>query len=65
MDTIGGQIGQFLAPIMSPLGIDPYLTLALIFGFVAKEVVVGSLAVIYGLNSTAVSVHITETVSFI
>lgn len=65
LDTIGGQIGQFLAPVMSPLGIDPYLTLALIFGFVAKEVVIGSLAVIYGLNSVAVSGHIAETVSFI
>lgn len=65
LDTIGGQMGKFLAPVMSPLGIDPYLTLALIFGFVAKEVVVGSLAVIYGLNSLAVSSHLTETVSFI
>ena len=65
LDTIGGQIGKFLAPVMSPLGIDPYLTLALIFGFVAKEVVIGSLAVIYGLNSVAVSSHIAETVTFI
>ncbi len=65
LDTIGGQMGKFLAPIMSPVGIDPYLTLALIFGFVAKEVVVGSLAVIYGLNAIAVSGHIAETVSFI
>lgn len=46
-------MGQFLAPVMSPLGIDPYLTLALIFGFVAKEIVVGSLSVIYGLNAIA------------
>lgn len=57
-------MGQFLAPVMSPLGIDPYLTLALIFGFVAKEIVVGSLSVIYGLNAIAVSGHITETVTF-
>jgi ferrous iron transport protein B len=64
LDTIGGQMGQFLSPIMAPLGIDPYLTLALIFGFVAKEVVVGSLAVIYGLNSLAVGQHIAETVTF-
>ena len=65
LDTVGGQIGKFLAPVMSPLGIDPYLTLALIFGFVAKEIVVGSLAVIYGLNAVSVSGHIAETVSFI
>jgi ferrous iron transport protein B len=64
LDTLGGQMGQFLSPVMAPLGIDPYLTLALIFGFVAKEVVVGSLAVIYGLNSLAVGQHIAETVTF-
>ena len=50
---------------MNPIGIDPYLTLALIFGFIAKEVVIGSLAVIYAMNSVAVSSYIGETVSFI
>jgi ferrous iron transport protein B len=55
LDSIGGQIGQTLRPVMQPLGINPQLTLALLFGFVAKEVVVGSLAVIYGLQSAGVS----------
>ena len=55
LDTFGGQIGQFLSPVMEPIGIGPQLTLALIFGFVAKEVVVGALAVIYGLNDSAIS----------
>ncbi len=45
--TWAGQIGSFLNPVLSPLGIDPKLTIALIFGFVAKEIVIGSLAVIY------------------
>lgn len=65
LNTIGGQIGQFLSPIMEPLGIDPYLTLALIFGFIAKEVVIGSLAVIYGMNSASVTNYIAENVTFI
>ncbi|AOW99723.1 ferrous iron transport protein B [Moorena producens PAL-8-15-08-1] len=65
LDTIGGQIGQFLSPVMNPIGINPHLTLALIFGFIAKEIVIGSLAVIYGLNSVAVSQQITDTVTFI
>ena len=65
LETIGGQIGTWLSPVMSPLGIDPYLTLALIFGFVAKEVVVGSLAVIYGLNAANVTAHLTETITFL
>ncbi|MBZ8179452.1 ferrous iron transport protein B [Oscillatoria salina] len=61
--TLGGQIGQWLNPVMEPIGIDPYLTLALIFGIIAKEVVVGSLAVIYGLNSTLVSQHLAISVT--
>ncbi len=48
IDSWAGQMGQFMAPILSPLGISAELTIALIFGFVAKEIVIGSLAVIYG-----------------
>lgn len=65
LDTIGGQIGQFLSPIMEPIGINPYLTLALLFGVIAKEVVVGSLAVIYALGEDAVTSQIAGTVTFI
>ncbi len=65
LETVGGQIGEFLSTIMNPIGIDPYLTLSLIFGFIAKEIVIGSLAVIYGMNSAAVSVEIGETVTFL
>jgi len=64
LETLGGHLGQWLSPVMQPLGIDPYLTLALIFGFVAKEVVLGSLAVIYGLNAAGVSGYIGDHVSF-
>jgi ferrous iron transport protein B len=65
LDTIGGRIGEFLQPIMHPIGIDPYLTLALIFGIVAKEVVLGSLAVIYALNPTAISQHLSENLTWV
>ena len=43
-----GVISQQLAFLTDPLGIDPQLSIALVFGFVAKEIVIGSLAVIYG-----------------
>jgi ferrous iron transport protein B len=52
-DTIAGQIAILLSPVLSPIGIDAQLSLALIFGFVAKEIVVGSLAAIYGLEGNA------------
>lgn len=51
--TLAGMIGHWLSPLLSPLGIDQQLTIALIFGFVAKEIVIGSLAVIYGREGTA------------
>ena len=54
-DTIAGMIGAWLHPIFSPIGISPDLTIALIFGFVAKEIVIGSLAVIYGMSGDALS----------
>jgi ferrous iron transport protein B len=63
LNTFGGQLGQWLQPIMAPIGIDPYLTLALIFGFIAKEVVVGSMAVIYGLNADAVNHAIATSIT--
>jgi ferrous iron transport protein B len=47
-DTLAGHMAAWVEPIFSPLGIDRLLSVALLFGFVAKEVVIGSLAVIYG-----------------
>lgn len=51
--TFAGMIGGALAPVLSPIGIDTQLTIALIFGFVAKEIVVGALAVIYGMEGNS------------
>lgn len=48
--TLAGHISTFLAPALAPIGIDAQLAVVLIFGFVAKEIVIGSLAVIYGLE---------------
>lgn len=55
IDTWAGMIGQFMEPVLAPIGIDQHLAIALIFGFVAKEIVVGSLAVIYGLEGSALT----------
>ena len=51
IDSWAGQIGRFLYPVFHPLGIGWREVIALIFGFVAKEIVVGSMAVIYGVNA--------------
>lgn len=52
-ETLSGMTGNLLHPFFAPIGINEQLTIALIFGFVAKEIVIGALAVIYGLTGSA------------
>jgi ferrous iron transport protein B len=52
-ETLAGYVSAFLAPVLSPIGVDSQLAIVLIFGFVAKEIVIGSLAAIYGLEGGA------------
>jgi ferrous iron transport protein B len=49
--TLSGAIGQLTQPVLGPIGINSQLAVALIFGFIAKEIVLGGLAVIYGKDS--------------
>uniref|UniRef100_B8HKG4 Ferrous iron transport protein B n=1 Tax=Cyanothece sp. (strain PCC 7425 / ATCC 29141) TaxID=395961 RepID=B8HKG4_CYAP4 len=49
--TLAGMIGQTIEPLLAPLGINAQLAIALIFGFIAKEIVLGGLAVIYGTST--------------
>ena len=46
--SLAGQLGRFTQPLLAPIGINPKLAVALLFGFIAKEIVLGGLAVIYG-----------------
>ncbi len=45
--SYAGRIGRFVAPVLHPLGFDWRNTVALISGLVAKEIVVGTMGVIY------------------
>ncbi|MDM7325576.1 MAG: ferrous iron transport protein B [Thermosynechococcus sp. Uc] len=58
--TWAGQLGTALQPLLAPVGITPALTIALIVGFVAKEIVIGALAVIYHLSGTALQQAIAQ-----
>lgn len=48
VDSLAGILGQVFQPLFAPLGFNWQLVVGLIFGFVAKEVVVGSLGTLYG-----------------
>lgn len=64
-ETYAGQIGALFAPVLDPIGIDTHLAIALIFGFVAKEIVVGSLAVIYGLQGDALMAQMAQNLDWV
>lgn len=46
-NTIIGRMGEFLTPVTSPLGFNEQMGISLVTGFVAKEVVVSTMGVLY------------------
>jgi ferrous iron transport protein B len=45
--TLAAGIGQLFQPLLGPIGMNPELTVSLFFGFIAKEILLGAMAVIY------------------
>jgi len=45
-------IGKVIEPLVEPLGFDWRIAVALLFGFVAKEIVVGGLMTLYGAGES-------------
>jgi len=60
-----GQIGTWFKPVLDPIGINTQMAIALIFGFVAKEIVVGSLAVIFGLQGHLLDAQIHNSMDWV
>jgi len=65
MDTYAGQLGALFAPLLAPIGIDEKLAVALMFGFVAKEVMIGAFAVIYGMSGDALSQEFARSMDWV
>ena len=49
--SIIGQTGKILSPIFEPIGIDWRGSVALITGFVAKEIVISTMGILYAVDS--------------
>lgn len=65
--SYAGRLGLFFEPLFRPIGIAWQETVALLFGFIAKEIVIGAFALIYGGDlTTQISSHLTalQGVSF-
>ncbi|MGI1692228.1 ferrous iron transport protein B [Thermoanaerobacter uzonensis] len=55
-NSLIGQIGSLIAPILKPAGFGKWeAAAALIFGILAKEVVVGTFGVVYGAEGAALT----------
>jgi ferrous iron transport protein B len=63
--TLSGMIGQFASPIFAPIGINPQLTVSLLFGFIAKEIVLGGLAVIYATSEDSLGKAIAQQIDWV
>ena len=64
LDTFAGRLGLIFAPIMHLIGINPFLTVSLIIGFVAKEVQISALATIYALSDELLAAKLNESITF-
>lgn len=50
--SLAGWIGHLFQPLLGPIGMNPELTVSLFFGFIAKEILLGAMAVIYRTTET-------------
>ncbi len=59
-ETLAGIFGGWLEPLLQPIGIDQRMAVVLLFGLVAKEIVLGAMAVVYGLEGDALAQLMTQ-----
>ena len=53
--SLVAAVGKFFLPLVAPLGWDWKLLVAAIFGFVAKEIVLGASALLYGASEGTIA----------
>lgn len=63
--SLADIIATWFQPLLSPIGIQSELSIALLFGFVAKEIVLGALAVIVGHEGQDLANHLAQTLDWV
>jgi ferrous iron transport protein B len=54
-NSLAGMMGEWLSPVLNPIGIGAQMAVVLVFGFVAKEIVLGSMVAMTGMEGPALS----------
>ena len=63
--TLADALGALMAPVLDPIGIKHELSVALLFGFVAKEILLGSMAVIYNVPESGLGAVVTAQLDWV
>ncbi len=61
--SLAGALGRFFAPVLKPLGFDWRAAVALIFGFVAKEIVVGTFGTLFHVGEEGVAAALQQVMT--
>ena len=56
-NSAAGKIGRVLEPVLKPLGYDWQIGIGIISSFAAREVIVSTLAIVYGVGQDAAEHH--------
>jgi ferrous iron transport protein B len=59
-NSVAGKIGRILEPVLQPLGYDWQIGIGIISSFAAREVIVSTLAIVYGVGQDAAEHHSTS-----
>ena len=54
-NSFAGQLGRMIEPIVRPLGFDWQIGIGIISSFAAREVIVSTLAIVYGVGDDTIS----------
>jgi len=55
--SIGGRIGKFVEPVFKPCGFDWRIVVALFAGFAAKEVIISTMGIVYGISDVSTEIE--------
>jgi ferrous iron transport protein B len=56
-NSAAGKIGRVIEPVLKPLGYDWQIGIGIVSSFVAREVIVSTLAIVYGVGQDAAEHH--------
>ncbi len=57
--TYASMMGDWLKPVLDPIGISSMMSVVLLVGFVAKEIVIGAIVAMTGLEGAALNAYMT------